>query len=33
VELAEEGEASGLAECDPFERIRAKYGFKSRLPE
>jgi len=33
VELAEEGEASGLAEGDPFERIRAKYGFKSRRPE
>jgi putative addiction module CopG family antidote len=28
IALAEEGEASGLAEGDIFERIRAKYGWK-----
>ena len=28
IELAEEGEASGLAEGDIFERVRAKYGWK-----
>jgi len=31
-EAAEEGEASGLAEGDIFERVRAKYGLRSRIP-
>jgi Arc/MetJ-type ribon-helix-helix transcriptional regulator len=31
--LAEEGEASGLYEGDPFERIRARYGWKTRFTE
>jgi antitoxin ParD1/3/4 len=31
VRAAEEGEASGLAEGDIFERVRAKYGLKSRI--
>jgi Arc/MetJ-type ribon-helix-helix transcriptional regulator len=28
IKAAEEGEASGLFEGDPFERIREKYGWK-----
>jgi Arc/MetJ-type ribon-helix-helix transcriptional regulator len=33
VRAAEEGEASGLYDGDPFERIRAKYGWKTRFAE
>jgi Arc/MetJ-type ribon-helix-helix transcriptional regulator len=31
VRAAEQGEASGLAEGDIFENVRAKYGWKSRF--